>query len=105
MGHHGGHRSGGRRRVEEEWFLQARGCAQSEAQEEASDTSQERGEPIHKGTMRLQSQASVEDRAGIANEKVEGDGELESLCSEAASLTLGCGGRARQAFYMSFVFQ
>merc|ERR1711912_211419 len=91
-GHHGGHRSGGRRRVEEEWFLQTRRCAQSEAQEEASDASQERGEPIHKGTMCLQSQACVEDRQGIADEEVEGDDQLESLCSEIVSLT-GRGGR------------
>merc|ERR1712023_302945 len=68
-GHHGGHRRRCRWRVEEEWFLQTRGCAQPEAQEEAGDASQERGEPIHKGTMRLQSQACVEDRQGIANEK------------------------------------
>merc|ERR1712185_813751 len=85
-GHHGGHRSGCRRRVEEEWLLQTRGCAQSEAQEEASDASQERGEPIHKGTMCLQSQACVEDREGIANEEIEGDGQLESLCSESSEI-------------------
>merc|ERR1712146_552570 len=86
-GHHGGHRRRCRRRIEEEWFLQTRGCAQTEAQEEASDASQERGEPIHKGTMRLQSQACVEDRQGIANEEVEGDGQLGSLYSEIVSLT------------------
>merc|ERR1712146_615106 len=96
-GHHGGHRSGCRRRVEEERLLQARGCAQSEAQEEASDASQERGEPIHKGTMCLQSQACVEDRQGIANEEVEGDGQLGSLYSEIVSLT-GRGGRTHQVF-------
>merc|ERR1712146_416227 len=92
---HGGHRSGCRRGVEEEWRLQTRRCAQPEAQEEASDASQERGEPVHKGTVWLQSQACVEDRQGIANEKVERDGELESLCSEIGSLS-GCGGRTRQ---------
>merc|ERR1711976_101731 len=96
-GHHGGHRCGCGRRVEEEWFLQARRCAQSEAQEEASDASQERCEPIHKGTMCLQSQACVEDRQGIAYEEAQGDGQLESLCSELASLR-GRGGRTRRAF-------
>merc|ERR1712113_32766 len=96
-GHHGGHRCGCRRRVEEEWFLQTRGCAQPEAQEEASDASQERGEPIHKGTMCLQSQACVEDRQGIAYEKAQRDGQLKSLCSEIVSLR-GRGGRTRRAF-------
>merc|ERR1712083_680083 len=96
-GHHGGHRSGCRRRVEEERLLQTRGCAQPEAQEEASDASQKRGEPIYKGTMCLQSQACVEDRQGITNEKVEGDGQLNSLCSEIVSLS-GLGGWTRQVF-------
>merc|ERR1712170_103562 len=49
---------------------------------EASDASQERCEPLHKGTMRLQSQAYVEDRQGVANEEIQGDGELESRCCE-----------------------
>merc|ERR1712232_1254415 len=100
-GHHGGHRSGCRRRVEEEWRLQTRGCAQPEAQEEASDASQERGESLYKGTMRLQSQACLEDRQGVANEEVQGDGELESLCCEI--LSLGRGGRTRQAYHESVV--
>merc|ERR1712107_553373 len=99
MGHHGGHRRRCRWRVEEEWFLQTRGCAQPEAQEKTSDASQERGEPIHKGTMRLQSQASVEDCQGIANEEIQGDGQLEAFCSEVASLTSGCGGRTHQVLY------
>merc|ERR1712019_145550 len=98
---HGGHRSGCRRGVEEEWRLQTRRCAEPEAQEEASDASQERGEPLHKGTMRLQSQACVEDRQGVANEEVQGDGELESHCCEMVSL--GRGGRTRQAYYESVV--
>merc|ERR1712187_752241 len=77
--------------------------AQPEAQEEASDASQERGESLYKGTMRLQSQACLEDRQGVANEEVQRDGELESLCCEI--LSLGRGGRTRQACYESVVPQ
>merc|ERR1711948_245151 len=60
-------------------------------------TPAKRGEPLHKGTMRLQSQACVEDRQGAANEEVQGDGELESACCEIENL--GRGGRTRQAYY------
>merc|ERR1711976_815675 len=83
---------------EEEWFLQTRGCVELEAQEEACDASQERCEPIHERTMRLQSQASVQDRQGIAYEEAEGDGELKRFCSELVSLISGRGGRTHQVF-------
>merc|ERR1712211_224383 len=53
---------------------------------------------IHERTMRLQSQASVQDRQGIAYEKVEGDGELKRFCSELVSLISGRGGRTHQVF-------
>merc|ERR1711879_602127 len=94
----GGHRRDCRRRVEEKWFLQTRGCVELEAQEEACDASQERCEPIHERTMRLQSQASVQDCQGIAHEKIKGDGELKRFASELVSLSSGRGGRTHQAF-------
>merc|ERR1719436_426609 len=97
-GRHGGHRSDCRRRVEKEWFLQACGCVEPEAQEEACDASQERCEPIHERTMRLQSQASVQDRQGITYEEIEGNGELNRFCSELVSLISGRGGRTHQVF-------
>merc|ERR1712146_617232 len=40
-------------------------------------TPAKRSEPIHERAMRLQGQASVQDRQGLANEEVEGDGELK----------------------------
>merc|ERR1711879_724730 len=73
-------------RIEKERSFQNRRSAQPEAQEEASDASQERRKPIHQGTMRFQSQACVEDRQGIANEEVEGDDQLGPFRSEPVSL-------------------
>merc|ERR1712048_998392 len=91
---------------EEKWFLQTRGCAQLEAQEEASDASQERGEPIHERAMRLQSQASVQDRQGLADEEVEGDGELKRFYSELVGHTSGRGGRTHQVcFFRALYFR
>merc|ERR1711976_829566 len=55
------------------WRFQTRRSAQPEAQEEACDASQEGSKPIHEGALRLQSQASVQDRQGVANEEAEGD--------------------------------
>merc|ERR1719164_196367 len=77
-----GHRGGCCRRIEKEWLFQARRSAQHEAEEEASNTSQERRKPIHQGTMRVQSQARFQDRQGIANEEVQGDDQLGPFCSE-----------------------
>merc|ERR1712115_718442 len=73
----GGNRGGCGGSVEEEWFLQDRRRLELEAQEKASDASQEGCEPIHERTMRFQSQASFEDRQGTAYEEVEGDDQLE----------------------------
>merc|ERR1712151_1482001 len=78
-GHHGGHRGSCGGSAEEEWFVQDRRRVELEAQEEASDASQEGCEPIHERAMRFQSQASFEDRQGIANEEVEGDDQLEAF--------------------------
>merc|ERR1712048_191532 len=78
-GHHGGHRCSCGGSVEEEWFVQDRRRVELEAQEKASDASQEGCEPIHKRTMRFQSQASFEDRQGIADEEAEGDDQLEAF--------------------------
>merc|ERR1712056_80111 len=62
-----------------ERFFQTRRCVEHEAQEKASDASPQGCEPIHKGAMRFQSQASFEDSQGIAYEEVEGDDQLEGL--------------------------
>merc|ERR1712019_118789 len=90
-------------RVEEKWCFQTRRSSQPEAQEEACDASQEGSKPIHEGTLRVQSQASVEDRQGTANEKVQGDDQLGPFCSEFASLILDRGGRSHQVCRSSFV--
>merc|ERR1712014_160403 len=96
-GCHGGHRCGCGGRVEEEWFFQTCRSAELEAQEEASDASQEGSQSIHEGTMCVQGQASVEDRQGIANEEAKGDDQLiGALCSEVVSLISDRGGRTRQ---------
>merc|ERR1712187_668633 len=55
------------------------GRVELEAEEKASDASQEGCEPIHKRTLRFQSQASFEDRQGTANEEAEGDDKLEAF--------------------------
>merc|ERR1711861_42131 len=96
-GCNGGHRSGCCGRVEKERFFQTRRSAQPEAQEEACDASQEGGKPIHEGTLRVQSQASVQDRQGIANEEVQGDDQLRPFYGAVVSLLLSDrGGRTRQ---------
>merc|ERR1712048_1079992 len=79
QGRCGGHRGSCGRRVEKERLLQTRRRVEHEAQEEASDASPQGCEPIHKGAMRFQSQASFEDSQGIAYEEVEGDDQLEGL--------------------------
>merc|ERR1712060_525609 len=78
-GHHGGNRGGCGGSVEEEWLLQDRRRVELEAEEKASDASQEGRKPIHKRTARFQSQASFEDRQGLANEEAEGDDQLEAF--------------------------
>merc|ERR1712115_571453 len=105
-GHHGGNRGGCGGSVEEEWFVQDRRRAELEAQEKASDASQEGCEPIHKRAMRFQSQASFEDRQGIAYEEAEGDDQLEAFLvredehqhvfEDLESLNVGRGGRTHQ---------
>merc|ERR1712048_1172640 len=94
-------------RVEKERLFQTRRRVEHEAQEKASDASPQGCEPIHKRAMRFQSQASFKDSQGIADEEVEGDGQLEGLrvregASQHAlvdleSLIFGRGGRTHQA--------
>merc|ERR1712039_618516 len=101
--------------VEEKWFVQDRRCIELEAQEKASDACQEGGEPIHKRTMRFQSQASFEDRQGIADEEAEGDDQLEDLrvreyenlhvLEHLVSLIFGRGGRTHQVCREGIVLQ
>merc|ERR1711866_19719 len=107
QGRRGGHRGSCSGRVEKERFFQTRRRVEHEAQEKASDASPQGSEPIHKGAMRFQSQASFEDSQGIAYEEVEGDGQLEGLrvregASQHAlvdleSLIFSRGGRTHQA--------
>merc|ERR1712187_235054 len=60
-------------------------CAEFEAEAEACDTRTERRESIHKGTLRLQGQASIQDGEGASHEKAQGAREL----IEAAHLLCG----------------
>merc|ERR1712060_72092 len=61
---------------EKDWFLQDRRHAQSEAQIKACDTSAEGRESIHERALRLQSQASIQDSEGTADEEAQGACEL-----------------------------
>merc|ERR1711979_69619 len=99
----------------EEWFLQDRRRIELEAQEKASDASQEGREPIHKRTMRFQSQASFEDRQGIAYEEAEGDDQLEAVrvredenqhvVEDLESLNFGRGGQTHHVCRQGIVLQ
>merc|ERR1711879_868105 len=114
-GHHGGNRGGCGGSIEEEWLLQDRRRVELEAQEKASNASQEGCEPIHKRTVRFQSQASFEDRQGIAYEEAEGDDQLEAvrvgedenqyLFEDLESLNFGRGGRTHQVCHEGIVLQ
>ena len=56
-----------------------------------------KGQSIHEGTMPVQSQASVEDHQGIADEKAEGDDKLIwTIFNEVVSPISDRGGRTRQ---------
>merc|ERR1712048_24300 len=75
----GGHRGGCGGPVEKERLVQARRRVEPEAQEKASDASPKGCEPIHKRAMRFQSQASIENRQGLADEEVQGDDQLDGV--------------------------
>merc|ERR1719265_1513729 len=63
-------------RVEEKWSIQDWRLLEHEVEEEASNPGTQGREPLHQGALRLQSKASLKDRARTGNEEVEGDGEL-----------------------------
>merc|ERR1712151_60516 len=65
--------------VEKERLVQTRRRVEPEAQEKASDASPKGCEPIHKRAMRFQSQASIENRQGLADEEVQGDDQLDGV--------------------------
>merc|ERR1711879_268520 len=80
----GGYDVVGSRAAKEERQLQAGRCVEHEAQEEASTACTQGRQPVHKGAMRLQGQASVEDCASATNEEVEGDDQLSRSVSDVA---------------------
>merc|ERR1712187_707505 len=61
---------------EEDWLIQDRRHAQSEAEIKACDTSTEGREPIHERAVRLQSQACIQDSEGTSDEEAQGAREL-----------------------------
>merc|ERR1712217_463029 len=79
--------------VEEERFFQTRGSPQPEAQKEARYSCPQGSEPLHEGALCVQSQAREQDGACLANEEVQGDGQLGQLRLNRGSL----GGRSCQA--------
>merc|ERR1711870_148789 len=91
------------------------GALNLKLKKKASDASQEGCEPIHKRTMRFQSQASFEDRQGIAYEEAEGDDQLEAVrvyedehqhvFEDLESLNVGRGGRTHPVCSEGIVLQ
>merc|ERR1712151_537008 len=79
-----------RRRVEENWIVQARWRVELEVEEEAFNASAQGCESLHQGAMRLQGQASVQDREGVPHEETQGIDQLrwkisESFCERPVS--------------------
>merc|ERR1711918_184543 len=68
---------------QEERKLQACRHVELEVEEEASNSSQEGHQPIHQGTLRVQSQACLKDGEGTCHEEAEGCLELnfQMICS------------------------
>merc|ERR1712048_1437613 len=64
------------RSVEKGWLFQGRRCAQLEAQTETCNTCAQGCQPIHERALRLQSQASIQNREGIPDEKAQGVDQL-----------------------------
>merc|ERR1711953_843998 len=81
-GNNGGLDGRGSRSVEKGRLLQDCRCAQLEAEAETCNTCAQRRQPFHERALRLQSQASIQDRKGTSNEKAQRDGELimRALC-------------------------
>merc|ERR1711953_1030964 len=75
-GSRGGHGGRSSRSVEKGWLFQDCRCAQLEAEAETCNTCAQRRQPFHERALRLQSQASIQDREGTSDEKVEDHGEL-----------------------------
>merc|ERR1712107_313573 len=74
------------RSVEKGRLLQDCRCTQLEAEVETCNTRAKGREPIHERALRLQSQASIEDREGTSDEEAQNAGELMML-SPARSLS------------------
>merc|ERR1711879_129729 len=80
-------------RAEEERRIQDWWLREHEVEEEASNPGSQGSEPLHQGALRFQGKASVQDRARLGNEEVEGDGELKSCFVEDEFLSILVGGR------------
>merc|ERR1712217_259301 len=81
-GSYGGLDGRSSRSVEEGWLFQDCRCAQFEAEVETCHTCAQGRQPFHERAVRLQSQASIQDREGTSDEKAERVGELmlRALC-------------------------
>merc|ERR1712176_663972 len=81
-GSYGGLDGRSSRSVEKGWLFQDCRCAQLEAEVKTCHTCAQGRQPFHERTVRVQSQASIQDREGTSDEKAERIGELmlRTLC-------------------------
>merc|ERR1712146_348007 len=86
----GGHGRRSSRSIEKGWLFQDCRCAQLEAEVETCHSCAQGRQPFHERAVRFQSQASIQDREGPSNEKVQGVGELmrHALCSPCSRINL-----------------
>merc|ERR1712084_27664 len=89
--------------VEEDRIFQACWRFELEIEEEACNASSQRCESFHQGAMRLQGQASIQDREGVPHEETQGIDQLRwNSCMSVLSQMrcesfIGRGGRTHQA--------
>merc|ERR1712211_103664 len=85
-------------RIEKARFVQACLHARVEVEEEACNARAQRREPIHQGTLRLQSKARVQDGPRSRNEEVESCSELtwDSCWLNRRQIDLNLGGWSHQ---------
>merc|ERR1711941_257835 len=68
---------------EKERIFQDRRCIELEAEIEARDTRPKGSESIHQGALRIQCETCIQNCEGVADEKVQVDGELRVFGREA----------------------
>merc|ERR1711865_81885 len=90
--------------AQEERFVQVGWHVEHEAQEEGCCTCTQGCEPLHQGAVRVQGQASLQDREVLCHEEVEGVAQLSRMTSLMWSwmhrLAETSSGRSRLLFLM-----